>query len=724
VLEPRFNVRAIPVQEYLPNSLYVLWFEALFLFWTAIQLLGEFVECYNLIRAGYQSDGGRAIVILCHNYFANLFNALDWTRFSLIGLSIWMRIDIINDKSRDFDPTTTTFIDTEQIVLKYVSYDIVSCIVMVLCVLSTIQYFDLMPTMAILKSTLAVCAVQLGPFMFVFLFFFLFYALIGSLLVGPNLEEWSVFNRATFTTFEMMNGNYKFDNFLPALASGGLVKTVVMIFYFISFIMLHYFMLLNVIIAIVVEAYLEVRKHADAVTNVMLDQNTDTLSHHVGERVKELGLISYYTTLSFVLPASFKEEAKTAFVKWTDAEWHGILKAVMEYRYALGKEIKQVALCELAYDITRVEKGAFTLNYMQTILHHDTPLADLFVPAEDDTDPSGRFVRETSFAKPKAAPMGSVVPVGIVRPTKATLTTIVAEKNHGKPVALDSTTRDDHPEASYCFRQCLTRFYDRPYFTAPPNPREPLDEAAQPSASTWLDRMLRRMEDKVGNIDDFINTVKEEAKAKQLVERLGTLGPVSNPMSVTMEDFVKPKVTGAKTPASQLAKVTSAQSHHPPGDGATNGAASSANGLPESPAQAILEKAKKKQVKFTAPPVTPAHCEKPDASSQQANPGRAEEQEQLGKLAAPPAPAVIAAPPSHRIGASDSNSISLMVQAQQESINAIFRQNIDLREQVARLERAQQYEKENTTLRERVARLEAEATAKKNKRDAKMAARV
>ena len=127
-----------------------------------------------------------------------------------------------------------------------------------------------------------------------------------------------------------------------------------------------------------------------------------------------------------------------------------------------------------------------------------------------------------------------------------------------------------------------------------------------------------------------------------------------------MEDFVNPQFTGAKTPASQLAKVTDAQSHHLPADGATNGAASSANG--------------------------------------------ATELEQLDKLAAP------SHVPSHQgIGASDSNGISLMLQAQQESINAIFRQNLDLREQVARLERAQQYEKENKALRERVARLEAEA---------------
>ena len=126
----------------------------------------------------------------------------------------------------------------------------------------------------------------------------------------------------------------------------------------------------------------------------------------------------------------------------------------------------QVALCELAYDITRVEKGAFTLSYMQTILHRDTPLADLFVPAEDDADPSGRAQRESTFAKPKAPAKGSVVPVGIKRSTGTTLTAIDAEKTHGKPVALDSTTRDNHPEASYCFRQCLTRFYDRSYFTA------------------------------------------------------------------------------------------------------------------------------------------------------------------------------------------------------------------------------------------------------------------
>ena len=80
-----------------------------------------------------------------------------------------------------------------------------------LTVISMVQYFDLMPTMAILKKTLWVCVISLGPFFGVFLFFFLFYALIGSLLVGSELEEWSSYDRAVFSTFEMMNANYPFE---------------------------------------------------------------------------------------------------------------------------------------------------------------------------------------------------------------------------------------------------------------------------------------------------------------------------------------------------------------------------------------------------------------------------------------------------------------------------------------------------------------------------------
>ena len=136
-------------------------------------------------------------------------------------------------------------------------------------------------------------------------------AYTGSLLVGPELEEWSTFERSVFTRFEMMNANYPFDAFLPALANGGALKLAVMMFFFISFIVLHYFMLLNVIIAIVVEAYLDVRKSADLITTVLLNQNLDSLSNDVFSKLKGDFSFFYYVGLKFLCPSRFEHEAKT-----------------------------------------------------------------------------------------------------------------------------------------------------------------------------------------------------------------------------------------------------------------------------------------------------------------------------------------------------------------------------------------------------------------------------
>jgi len=529
VLEPSFSARAIPVQEYLPRSLFVLAFEVIFLLWTAAQILGEFAEVASIIKEVYgDSDQSKNVIYaVCGSYFGNLFNVLDWTRFALIIIAVYMRVQIFQDTSRDFDPLTTFFIDTERIVDLFVAYDITASLVMVLSVMSAVQYFDLLPPMAILKRTLAVCIVQLGPFMFVFLFFFLFYALIGSLLVGSELEEWSTFERSVFTTFEMMNANYPFDAFLPALANGGGLKMAVMMFFFISFIMLHYFMLLNVIIAIVVEAYLDVRKTADLITTVLLNQNTDSLSNDVLGMLKSNLSFFYYVGLKFLYPSRFEHEAKTAFVPWSDAEWYGVLREVMKYRYESGREIKQVSLCELAYDITKLE-GSYRISYLQGILSKKADVSfrvSTFFNAGPEESSKGLNARDVALgADPeKRRPL--------YRGTSTSGSKPMASYKAKGMNALDGPEKNQ--DAAIFFRQCLARFYERSYFEAPPNLREPLDETAQPSASTWLDRVLHRLEDKVANIDEFVNASKEETRTRNRNQANPDMASTSAPPSWT-----------------------------------------------------------------------------------------------------------------------------------------------------------------------------------------------
>lgn len=70
-------------------------------------------------------------------------------------------------------------------------------------------------------------------------------------------------------------------------------------------------MLLNVIIAIVVEAYLEVRKGADAITKVLITQNADTLTNDIWGGIQSYRRFMYWVSLRLVNKARFKEEAAT-----------------------------------------------------------------------------------------------------------------------------------------------------------------------------------------------------------------------------------------------------------------------------------------------------------------------------------------------------------------------------------------------------------------------------
>lgn len=57
-------------------------------------------------------------------------------------------------------------------------------------------------------------------------------------------------------------------------------------------------------------------------------------------------------------------------------------------------------------------------------------------------------------------------------------------------------------EDNYVFRQCSERFFHRAYFKGPPNMLEPLNEAAQPPAKTWLDLTLSKMMTKLDRSDE------------------------------------------------------------------------------------------------------------------------------------------------------------------------------------------------------------------------------
>ena len=65
-------------------------------------------------------------------------------------------------------------------------------------------------------------------------------------------------------------------------------------------------------------------------------------------------------------------------------------------------------------------------------------------------------------------------------------------------------------EDNYVFRQCSERFFHRAYFKGPPNMLEPLNEAAQPPAKTWLDLTLSKMMTKLDRSEEKLSKLNEK----------------------------------------------------------------------------------------------------------------------------------------------------------------------------------------------------------------------
>ena len=178
----------------------------------------------------------------------------------------------------------------------------------------------------------------------------------------------------------------------------------------------------------------------------------------------------------------------------------------MKHRYESGREIKQVSLCELAYDLKTLE-GSYNLSYVQVILSKKDvsfwAVRKLFGKGKIEAD-TGMNARDVALG---------------AEPENRRFKQFSQENKHVENAGIQKAKgmnalegKDANQGAALFFQQCLARFYERPYFEAPPNLNEPLDEAAQPSASTWLDRVLHRLEDKVANIDEFVNASKDEAR--------------------------------------------------------------------------------------------------------------------------------------------------------------------------------------------------------------------
>ncbi len=231
-------------------------------------------------------------------YFESVWNYIDvasitihlgvtimWITFSRIGCprfdpsihyKIYKNIDASAFQTRLFDnhefsSLGNMFTDMYALVTFLQSYMAVSGINIILLMLRILKLMDFQPRLGVITHTLGLAAPDLIHFFTIFMMVFTGFAFIGHVIFGFGSVYFSTFEESFHTLFKNLLGDVEY--FVVDLVElPGLTYVVAMI-YFYSFNIMVLFILFNFLLAIIVDAFGEVKANASETISVHTELN-------------------------------------------------------------------------------------------------------------------------------------------------------------------------------------------------------------------------------------------------------------------------------------------------------------------------------------------------------------------------------------------------------------------------------------------------------------------
>lgn len=528
VLTPKAWTFSMPVQEYMPNTMIrKIFFELILVTWTLFQALQEVKEIINCIK-----ETGSI-----RSYLSDLFNVLDTIRFALFFTAVATRVQMLFDTNRDFSMSQTTYIDIEDIGNLYNTFDLLTAYVTLSSLFSTIQYFELTERTNVLKGTLAKAAGKLSSFVLIFMLFFLVYSIVGAYLLGSTIDMFSSLYKSLPTHFDMMNANVPMESLLEAVRGDDYIRMFTIAFYYYSFIILHYLLLLNVIIAIVVEAYIDVQEEINKkIVAKIFRANQGGLDQDLSDMIYRVGYTIYLIFRNRFFPLKLTKEL---FIGWDDDQWYEIVETCVNSRFEQGLPSRSCSLSVLYKEIKKMPPR--TRSIAERIANKK-PAIEMFTSlTKDALDVS--TATASSLSKTARGAGGVLVNPSSILPTalggkkkaRGTAYQLEEEPKVDVPITQDEVAKTAEQidmesmqrevaamegrlktaqkefatdvdigadiEEDPVFVQIVMKFYNREYFHAPANLDEPMDESAQPKADTWYDCTLQKVSDHLVMLD-------------------------------------------------------------------------------------------------------------------------------------------------------------------------------------------------------------------------------
>jgi len=231
-----------------------------------------------------------------------------------------------------------------------------ACIVLLVALFSLLKYSELHEKMALITRTVSLSFDNLAYFMALACIVFSVLAVVGHVLFGSELGEWSHLSSAMNTEWALVLGNYDLNQ-LEAAAHDSGQKVVISIYYY-ACIGLMLLLLMNMLIALLMDGYTSARQTAKSSVEQGLRFNVGPLMPLVQLGIRRDFDLAVYWTRHWLhsagLHSRHPDQDVKPWQKWTDERWIVLLTQAMG---RVKRKMDNVAACRvgvLVQEITEI----------------------------------------------------------------------------------------------------------------------------------------------------------------------------------------------------------------------------------------------------------------------------------------------------------------------------------------------------------------------------------
>eukprot|EP01028_Stygiella_incarcerata_P009042 TRINITY_DN413_c0_g1_i1.p1 TRINITY_DN413_c0_g1~~TRINITY_DN413_c0_g1_i1.p1 ORF type:complete len:703 (+),score=182.28 TRINITY_DN413_c0_g1_i1:265-2373(+) len=243
---PTSVFRSLPLFKYVSTGDYVvLVFELLFVCMVLYYTLEEIADIY--------SEGW--------DYFKSLWNYIDWINLVFFYLTIAMRIKVLYDvQDLEVKPSPTEYTNFQPIAFWAQQESNVNAVNAFLIWFKLFKYLQIFPRLSVLSKTIKKAFLDLASFFLMFFIIFIGFSMAFYISVGFDLYAYSSVGKSMSTLFTAALGDFDFRELQDA-------NRVLGPFLFTLYMVLVFFILANMFIAIISGSYDHVQDKIRSTTN-------------------------------------------------------------------------------------------------------------------------------------------------------------------------------------------------------------------------------------------------------------------------------------------------------------------------------------------------------------------------------------------------------------------------------------------------------------------------